>query len=111
MRDNHGIVGDVRAQNVAVGPHASIHVDAALRADVASALEALRRAIASHDASPEVRETLTRNAEELQEEIARPAPDPTTLQTRLKTIVALAGAASGVAVAADDLIALVQHVV
>jgi hypothetical protein len=109
MNDNYGIVGNVDAENVAVGTNASIRVDGTGTPDVTRALEALLAAIEAHDAPSDVRETLVANVGEVQEELARTAPDPKTLQNRLKTIVTLTGAASGVAVAADDLLALVRH--
>jgi hypothetical protein len=112
MNDNHGIQGDVRATNLAVGQNATVNATAPTTSpELAQALEALQLAVAAHDGPADVKDALTSTVGEIQDELAAPEPDRGRLADRLKVVGLLAGTTSGVATAAGAVLTLVQRVV
>jgi hypothetical protein len=106
-RINYGIVGDVKAQNVAVGPNASIHVpDRVLERELA----ALLRAIESFDGDPERRAMLELAAREVAEELGRPVADKRRVRARLDEIAKIAGPAGAIAGAVTALASAAQTI-
>jgi hypothetical protein len=100
---NEGIIGDVSAENLVVGRNGQITNNYG-ESPLVAHLTALTRAIAAHQAPPEVKAQLTSEADAVAAELSRAAPDKAALVPRLMVIGTLAGAASAVATAATNLV-------
>jgi hypothetical protein len=106
---NHGIIGNVSAQNVAVGKKARIEVTAG-DPRLAGQLEALLSAIAAFDGDPAARRQLEAAGGEIAQALEQPAPDPQRALSWLSTIASVAGSAGAVASAATALEGAVQAI-
>lgn len=105
---NYGIVGNVTATNLVVGPHGQI--DARGQTQLIAGLEQLERAVAAHDGSPEDRAWLDAAVREVSAELEHPQPDGGSIVKRLETIGTVAGAGTAVAGAATTLLSLIASV-
>jgi hypothetical protein len=106
---NYGIVGDVHAQNLVVGPNGRI--DAGGATQLTDGLAALTRAVEAHEGPAETRAQLAAAVDDVAEELQRPTPDKDTLSRRLATLGAVSGTASAVAAAASGLLSVIERVV
>jgi hypothetical protein len=104
---NYGIVGNVSAQNLAVGQNARIDVRA-WEPRLSEQLEALRLAIAAFDGDPGTRRELEVAGQEVAQALDEPAPDAERALARLSRIASAAGSAGTIASAATALTGLVQ---
>ncbi|MGH2943180.1 MAG: hypothetical protein ACRDLN_10475 [Solirubrobacteraceae bacterium] len=107
---NYGIIGDVSANNLAVGPHARIDVAAADPA-VAGQLQALLDAIAALDGGAGARPELEKAGNEVAQALAQPAPDTERALSWLSRITSVAGSAGTIAGAATALQRAVEAIV
>ena len=106
---NQGIIGNVSAQNVAVGKQARIDVTASDRG-LAQQLAALLSAIAAFDGDPTARRQLEAAGNEIAQALEQPAPDPRRALSWLSTIASVAGSTGAVADAATALESAVQAI-
>lgn len=111
---NYGIVGDVTAQNVAVGTNARVDVGdhatidvAALDPRIAAQLAQLGAAIARFDGDAEARSALAHARAEVADALAQPRPDKAGLLASLSAVADVAGSTSAIAGAATALAGLV----
>jgi hypothetical protein len=104
--ENHGIIGNVSAQNVAVGRNARIDVRG--EAQLSEQLAALLHAIESFSGDPQARADLAVAAGEVAEELDRPVPDKERALSWLSRIASAAGSASAIAGAATAMASAVR---
>jgi hypothetical protein len=107
--ENYGIVGNVSAHNVAVGPNARIDVTTDL-SGLSEQLAVLLRAIESFDGDREARAELAAAAGEVAEALDKPAPDKERALSRLARIASAAGSAGAIASAATAMADAVRAV-
>jgi hypothetical protein len=106
---NYGIIGNVRADNLVVGPHGRI--DARGAADLTAQLAALRQAVSAYEGSAESRAQLAAATDDVTAELQQATPDKHKLAAHLATIAAVSGTASTVTTAASGLLSLIERVV
>jgi hypothetical protein len=107
---NYGIVGDVNAENLAVGPNSRIEVTN-VRQALAEQLYVLGQAVREYDGPEEARRELLAAHDELVTQLKRPEPDKPRILDRLSAIARAAGSASTIVTAVTALAGLVQAVI
>lgn len=107
--ENHGIIGNVSAQNVAVGRNARIDSRGG-EPQLSERLAALLSAIESFDGDPRTRAELSTAGVEVAKALEEPAPDTERVLSRLARIASVAGWASAIAGAATALMGAVKAI-
>jgi hypothetical protein len=106
---NEGIQGNVTAEVLAVGRHASATKTVALaddgRAEVEAALQRLQKAVAALQVSPGAQEMLKADVSQLRHAVAAEEPDKEKVQSVLGTI---AGKVKMLGEASEGVIALME---
>jgi hypothetical protein len=109
-RVNYGIVGNVSAQNVAVGTNARVDASGA-DARFAQHIEALLSAIAVFDGDPDVGRQLAVAGDQVAQALAQPAAETDRALSWLSRIASVAGPAGAIASAAAALDEAVRAII
>jgi hypothetical protein len=108
-RANYGIVGNVAAQNLAVGENARVEIAGADHR-IAEQLATLLSEIAAFDGDDERRSALAAAGDEITNELQQPAKDRRRVLAGLETIASLAGPAGAIGSAATALMNAVRAI-
>jgi hypothetical protein len=109
-RVNYGIVGDVSAQNIAVGHNARIDVSMPGDPGLARQLETLLQAIEAFEGDAATRAELAAAGDDVAQALDEPAPDRERVLSRLSKVASAAGSAGAIASAATALAGAVQAI-